>query len=268
VRGGNSQSQAERARAERAKDSRADIIRAYAPYIIIVVVFALAEISWLPFVDWLDKPTKEFHWPGINVVNPSGEEPSSAIFKFNWLNSAGTLLLISGLLTIPAIKLRPSRALRAWLDTVYELRWAILTVASVLSLAFVMNFSGETITLGLWLAGAGSAFAFLSPIIGWFGVAVTGSDTSSNSLFGALQVTAAKNAGLSPTLMAAANSSGGVLGKMISPQNLAIGAAAVAMSGREGDIFRKVLKWSIILILVMCLLVYLQSKPVLSWMAI
>jgi lactate permease len=268
VRGRDAQSQAERARAERAKDSRADVIRAYAPYVIIIVVFALAEISWLPFVDWLDKPTKEFHWPGINVVNPSGEEPSSAIFKFNWLNAAGTLLLISGLLTIPAIKLRPSRALRAWFDTVYELRWAILTVASVLSLAFVMNFSGETITLGLWLAGAGGFFAFLSPIVGWFGVAVTGSDTSSNSLFGALQVAAAKQSGLSPTLMAAANSSGGVLGKMISPQNLAIGAAAVAMSGQEGDIFRKVLKWSIILILVMCLLVYLQSKPVLSWMAI
>jgi lactate permease len=138
----------------------------------------------------------------------------------------------------------------------------------VLALALVMNFSGETITLGLWLAGAGGAFAFLSPIIGWFGTAVTGSDTSSNSLFGALQVTAAKNAGLDPTLLAAANSSGGVLGKMISPQNLAIGAAVVGMSGQEGEIFRKVLKWSIILILVMCLLAYLQSKPALSWMVV
>ena len=94
------------------------------------------------------------------------------------------------------------------------------------------------------------------------------SDTSSNSLFGALQVTAAKNAGLDPTLLAAANSSGGVLGKMISPQNLAIGAAVVGMTGREGDLFRQVLKWSIILILAMCLLVYLQSKPVLSWMVV
>src|SRR5206468_12364232 len=102
-------------------------------------------------------------------------------------------------------------------------------------------------TLGLWMAGAGGFFAFLSPLLGWLGVAVTGSDTSSNSLFGALQVTAAQKAGLSPTLMAAANSSGGVLGKMISPQNLAIAAAAVGLAGREGGIFRTVLKWSIVL---------------------
>jgi lactate permease len=138
----------------------------------------------------------------------------------------------------------------------------------VLALAFVMNTSGQTITLGLWAAGAGAVFAFLSSIIGWLGVAVTGSDTSSNSLFGALQVTAANDAGLSPTLMAAANSSGGVLGKMISPQNLAIGAAAVGMAGQEGDIFRRVLKWSILLVLLMGAIVYLQSTPVLEWMVV
>src|SRR5436189_6375332 len=139
---------------------------------------------------------------------------------------------------------------------------------AVLSLAFVMNFSGETITLGLWMAGAGGFFAFLSPIIGWFGVAVTGSDTSSNSLFGALQVAAAKDAGINHVLMAAGNSSGGVLGKMISPQNLAIGAAAVGMAGEEGELFRKVLKWSLIMILIMAVLVLLQSKSVLDWMVV
>jgi lactate permease len=99
-------------------------------------------------------------------------------------------------------------------------------------------------------------------------VAVTGSDTSSNALFGALQVTAAKDAGISQTLLAAANSSGGVLGKMISPQNLAIGAAAVGPAGREGDLFRKVLVWSLVLVLLMCALVYLQSTPVLEWMVV
>ena len=109
-----------------------------------------------------------------------------------------------------------------------------MTVAAVLALAYVMNQSGQTITLGLWAAGAGSFFAFLSAMIGWLGVAVTGSDTSSNALFGALQVTAAKDAGVSQTLLAAANSSGGVLGKMISPQNLAIGAAAVGLAGQRG----------------------------------
>ena len=137
---------------------------------------------------------------------------------------------------------------------------------ALLGLSYVMNASGPTATLGTWMAGAGAAFAVFSPILGWLGVAVTGSDTSSNSLFGALQVSAAKEVGLSPALMAAANSSGGVLGKMISPQNLAIAAAAVGMSGKEGDIFRKVIGWSLGFLLFMCVIVYLQSTAVLSWM--
>jgi len=106
----------------------------------------------------------------------------------------------------------------------------------------------------------------LNTILGWIGVAVTGSDTSSNALFGALQVQTAARAHLDPVLLAAANSSGGVMGKMISPQNLAIAAAAVGMAGREGDIFRKVFGWSLVLLLLMCVLVYLQSTAVLSWM--
>ena len=117
--------------------------------------------------------------------------------------------------------------------------WPIVTVCAVLALAYVMNLSGQTITLGTWAAGAGGFFAFLSPIIGWFGTAVTGSDTSTNSLFGALQV--GRRQAISPVRRCcwpAANSSGGVLAKMISPQNLAIGAAAVGLGGREGDIFR------------------------------
>jgi lactate permease len=136
----------------------------------------------------------------------------------------------------------------------------------VLGLAYVMNLSAQTLTLGTWAAGAGGFFAFLSPIIGWLGTAVTGSDTSTNSLFGALQVTAAKHANLSAVLCAGANSSGGVLAKMVSPQNLAIGAAAVGLGGREGDIFRRVVGWSVGLVLVMAVLVLLQSTSVLSWM--
>jgi lactate permease len=129
-----------------------------------------------------------------------------------------------------------------------------------------MNLSGQTSSMAAWLAGAGGAFALLSPILGWLGVAVTGSDTSSNALFGGLQVQTASQAGLDPVLMAAANSSGGVLGKMISPQNLAIAAAAVGMAGREGDIFRKVIGWSLLLLVLTCVLVFLQSTPVLGWM--
>jgi lactate permease len=111
----------------------------------------------------------------------------------------------------------------------------------------------------------GSAFAFFSPLIGWFGTAVTGSDTSTNALFGGLQVTAAHHTGLSPTLLAAANSSGGVMAKMVSPQNLAIAAVAVGLAGREGDIFRKVIGWSVVLVLLMALLVLAQSG-ILSFM--
>jgi len=250
------------------KDSTGDVIRAYAPYAIIIAVFSIAQIpavkNKLAESPW----TTTFQWPGLDVRNPDGEALSSLTFNLNWLPAAGTLMLISGLITMLVLPLNPMRAVRVFAATVSQLKWAILTVAAVLGLAYVMNQSGQTITLGLWAAGAGAFFAFLSPLIGWLGVAVTGSDTSSNALFGALQVTAAKDAGIDQTLLAAANSSGGVLGKMISPQNLAIGAAAVGMAGQEGDLFRKVLKWSLLLILLMCVIVYLQSTAVLDWMVV
>jgi lactate permease len=249
-------------------DRTGDVLRAYAPYLIIIAVLSIAQIPAIK--DALAKSpwTTTFDWPGLNVVTPDGEAVSSQTFNFNWLPAAGTLLLISGLLTMAVLRVSPGRALRVIAATVAQLRWAIVTVMAVLALAYVMNQSGQIITLGLWAAGAGSFFAFLSPLIGWLGVSVTGSDTSSNALFGALQVTAAKQNGMDQVLLAAGNSSGGVLGKMISPQNLAIGAAAVGMAGQEGDLFRRVLKWSLLLILLMCVLVYLQSTSVLSWMVV
>jgi lactate permease len=248
----------------RTRDTPGQVLAAYAPYLIIIAVFAIAQIG--PVKSWLDGTVKEFDWPGLNVVTPDGEAPKSATFTFNYLPAAGTLLLISGLLTMAALRIRPGVAIRVYGGTLNQLKWATLTVMSVLALAYVMNQSGQTTTLALWLAGAGSVFAFLSSIIGWIGVSLTGSDTSSNALFGALQVKAAANAGLSDVLMASANSSGGVLGKMISPQNLAIGAAAVGLAGREGDLFRKVVGWSLALLLMMCILVTLQSTSILSWM--
>jgi lactate permease len=257
-----------RRRDDTVHDPPLDVFRAYAPYLIIIAVFSIAQIAAIK--DWMagEPGTQMFDWPGLDVVTPDGEAVSSVTFNFNWLPAAGTLMFISGLISMAVLALKPGRAARVLGATLDQLKWAILTVVSVLALAYVMNQSGQTITLGLWAAGAGSFFAFLSSIIGWLGVAVTGSDTSSNSLFGALQVAAAKDAGIDSTLMAAANSSGGVLGKMISPQNLAIGAAAVGLAGREGDLFRTVLKWSLLLILVMCVLVFLQSKDVLSWMVV
>jgi lactate permease len=250
------------------KDTPADVFRAYAPYMVIIAVFSIAQIPAVKDALAESPWTKTFEWPGLDVTNPDGDALSSLTFNFNWLPATGTLMIFAGLITMPVIGLAPGRALRVFGRTLDQLKWAILTVAAVLGLAYVMNQSGQTITLGLWAAGAGSFFAFLSAMIGWLGVAVTGSDTSSNALFGALQVTAAKDAGISPTLLAAANSSGGVLGKMISPQNLAIGAAAVGLAGQEGDLFRKVLGWSLLLMILMCGIVYLQSTAVLDWMVV
>jgi lactate permease len=256
-----------RRRSDEHRDSRTDVLLAYAPYLIIIAVLSLAQWGWIK--DALAGPTQEIDWPGLNVVNADGEEPKTATFVFNWLATPGTLLLISGIITMLVLRVSPGLALGIYGRTLNQLKWATLTVATVLALAYVMNFSAQTLTLGAWIAGAGGTIlAFLSPIIGWLGVAVTGSDTSSNSLFGALQVQAAKDAGLDQTLLAASNSSGGVLGKMISPQNLAIGAAAVGLAGHEGDLFRKVLGWSLVLLLIMCVLVLLQSIAVLSWMVV
>jgi lactate permease len=242
------------------------VIKAYAPYLIVIVVFALAQ--WGPVKDALAHGEKDFSWPGLDVINSKGEAPSSVTYKFGWLPAAGTLLFISGLLTMLVLRVSPMRAANAYVRMLQQLFWATVTVMAVLALAYVMNLSAQTLTIGTWIAGAGGVLAFLSPIIGWIGTAVTGSDTSSNSLFGVLQVTAAKQSNLDPTLLAAANSSGGVLGKMISPQNLAIGAAAVGLAGEEGVLFRRVIGWSILLLLIMCVIVYLQSTSVLSWMVV
>jgi lactate permease len=236
---------------------RRDMILAFAPYVIIIVLLGVTSIHGIQ--TQLDKATSAFSWPGLHVLNGKGEAPKSETFKLTWLTAAGTWLLVSGILTAIVLRVRPNYAVRIYGRTLNQLKWAILTVCAVLALAYVMNMSAETITLGTWAAGAGGFFAFLSPLIGWFGTAVTGSDTSTNSLFGALQVAAAHKANLSPTLLAGANSSGGVLAKMISPQNLAIGAAAVGLGGKEGDIFRRVIGWSVFLVLIMAVLVLLQS---------
>jgi lactate permease len=244
-------------------DSRADVVRAYAPYGIIIAVFVVCQIPAVKSL--LDRATFTVKWPGLHLLNAKGEELSLATFTLNLLTTPGSQMLIAGIITMIALKLSVPRALRAYGTALHQLRWAIVTVMTVLALAFVMNASGQTITLGTWMAGAGAAFALLSPILGWLGVAVTGSDTSSNSLFGALQVTAAGQAGLSEILMAAGNSSGGVLGKMISPQNLVIAAAAVGLNGKEGDIFRRVIGWSLVFLAFLCVLSALQAS-VLSWM--
>ncbi len=244
-------------------DSRAEVVRAYAPYAIIIAIFVLCQIPAVKKL--LEHATYTVHWPGLHLYTAKGSPSTLPNFTFNLLTTPGTQMLLAGIVAMAVLRLSVAEAVKRYGATLYQLRWASLTVMAVLALAFVMNASGQTITLGAWMAGAGGAFALLSPILGWLGVAVTGSDTSSNSLFGALQVTAATKAGLSPLLMAAGNSSGGVLGKMISPQNLAIAAAAVDMDGKEGDIFRRVVLWSVVFLAFICALSGLQAS-VLSWM--
>jgi lactate permease len=236
------------------------------PYLLVIVVFSLAKL--LPAAkDFLADTDVLIKWPGLdgNILTAAGKVSTSTQYTFAWLSSPGTLLLISGVIVALVYRLKLTEAAGIYGRNLVKMKYSILTVASVLALAYVMNQSGQTITIGTWIAGAGAFFAFLSPVLRWLGTAVTGSDTSANALFATLQQAAATKAGLDPTLLVAANTSGGVVGKMISPQNLTIAATAVGLLGRESDIFRKVIWWSIGLLIAMCLLVGLQSS-VLSWM--
>ena len=246
------------------RPSPREIWMAIAPYLVIIAVFSVSQIpvvkSWLTAAGGFS-----FSWPGLDVVGANGKPASSQIMRFDHLKATGTLLLISGLITLALYRIRLGAGVRIYIKTLSMLRWTILTVCSVLALSFVMNVSGETGTLGVALASAGGIFALISPVLGWIGVALTGSDTSSNSLFGQLQVTAASHAGLSPVLMAATNSSAGVLGKMLSLQNLAVAAAAVGIEGLESTLFRRLLGWSVGLLALLTILVVLQTN-VLAWM--
>jgi lactate permease len=238
---------------------------AIAPYLIIITVFSIAQIPAIK--SWLNQVgTVTFHWPGLDVADSAGKPVAATKFKLDHLKATGTLLLFSGLITMALYKITAGQAWRIYRETLVQLRWTIVTVTSVLALSFVMNLSGQTTTLGFALASAGGFFAVLSPLIGWIGVALTGSDTSSNSLFGQMQATAAQQTGLSPVLMAASNSSAGVMGKMLSLQNLAVASAAVGLDGSEGTLFRKLIGWSVGLLALITILILLQSTPVLGWM--
>ena len=243
----------------------ARVLKATAPYIAIIVIFSIAQIpavkAWLAV-----HGTVGFSWPGLHVLGTDGKPAGNQVFHLDHLKATGTLLFLSGLVTMAIYKIRPAAGALAFGRTVKQLRWTILTVAAVLALSFVMNLSGQTATLGNALASTGALFVVLSPAIGWIGVALTGSDTSSNSLFGLLQVTAAQQAGLQPVLVAAANSAAGVMGKMLSVQNLAVAAAAVGLKDGEHILLRKVVWWSLGLLAFVTVLVVLQSTPVLGWM--
>ncbi len=237
---------------------------AVAPYLVIMAIFSVAQVPAVK--TWLsDVGRVTFGWPGLDVATPDGEPVGAQTFTLDHLKATGTLLLLAGFVTMAMYRVSVRRALRIYRETLAQLRLTIVTVTAVLALSFVMNLSGQTTTLGAALASTGAAFAALSPLIGWIGVALTGSDTSSNALFGQLQVTAAQETGLSPVLMASANSSAGVLGKMLSLQNLAVAAAAVGQPGSEPTLFRRLLPWSVGLLVLVTGLVLLQTGP-LAWM--
>lgn len=242
---------------------------ALVPYIIVVVVFAICKLG-IPAL--LASTDIKIPFPGLagNVLNAAGKDPGTT-YNLNLLSNPGTMLLIAGLITTIVYSIFNEKGkYRITLgmsgkqlgQTFWAMRFSSLTIVMVLGLAYIMNFSGMTISIGQFLAHTGSLFALLSPVLGWVGTAVTGSDTSANALFSSLQYEAAQSnaslAHVSPDLFLAANTMGGVIGKMISPQSLAI--AAVTTGEHESSLFKKVIPWSIGMLAVLCVLVFAESS--------
>ncbi|EOE6865499.1 L-lactate permease [Cronobacter dublinensis] len=183
----------------------------------------------------------------------------AAVYKFDWLSATGTAIFVAAIISIIWLRMKPKAAVETFGQTMKELALPIYSIGMVLAFAFISNYSGLSSTLALALAHTGSAFPFFSPFLGWLGVFLTGSDTSSNALFAALQATAAQQTGVSDILMVAANTTGGVTGKMISPQSIAIACAAVGLVGKESDLFRFTVKHSLAFTCMVGLITLLQA---------
>ena len=261
--------------------SPAQIIKAWMPFVILTAMVSLWSIK--PFKDLFVKG-KDGHPDGalvdmvmsINVPylhNAVQKLPPvvtkitdyAAIYKFDWFSATGTAIMLAAIISIVMLKMRPKQALSTFGETINELRTPIYSIGMVLAFAFIANYSGLSATLALALAHTGKAFTFFSPFLGWLGVFLTGSDTSANALFAALQATTARQIGVPEVLLVAANTSGGVTGKMISPQSIAIACAATGLVGKESDLFRFTVKHSIIFTIMMGVLVTLQAYVV-PWM--
>ncbi|SES78070.1 lactate permease LctP family transporter [Thorsellia anophelis] len=210
-----------------------------------------------------------FLYESVFRVEPivQAREVMDATFKFNPLGATGTAIFISALISMLILRVTLPKAIEAFKETLQELKFAILSIGMVLGFAFVMNYSGMSGTLALVLASTGFMFPFFSPFLGWLGVFLTGSDTTSNALFGALQASTANQLGLDPVLMNAANTSGGGSGKMISPQSISIACAATGLVGRESELFRFTLKYSLFFAMLFGILTFLQSY-VFTWMLV
>lgn len=240
------------------KHSTKDIVLAWLPFVLLIGVILIWTAGWFKslFVGSgaLASTVFKFDFASLKEViqvEPAVKEAKAvkSLFELPIINATGTSILIVALITIPLLRIKLSTAVATFGETLNEMKWAILTIALVVGFAFVSNYSGISATLALALAQTGSAFAFFSPIVGWIGVFLTGSDTSSNLLFGTLQQLTAQQLGISEILFLAANSVGGVVGKMISPQSIAIACAAVGLAGKESELFRFTVKYSILLVI-------------------
>jgi lactate permease len=185
--------------------------------------------------------------------------PEDAKFVFSWLSATGTGILLAAILSGCLMRFSVRDLLRIWTQTFWRLRFSLITIAAMLALGYVTKYSGTDATLGLALAKTGAFYPFFGTLLGWLGVALTGSDTASNVLFGSLQTITANQTGASPVLMAAANSSGGVMGKMVDAQSIVVASTATNWYGHEGDILRFVFFHSIALATLVGILVYLQA---------
>jgi lactate permease len=248
----------------------AEILIAWSPYGLLVILVLVWGVSAVK--GWLDAATVVFNWPFLNDqvlrVPPVVKSVSAygAKYTLNSLSISGTACMIAAVGSSFILRMPVSQTARLIASTARQLFHTFVTIAAVVAMAFLMNYSGATATLALALSATGAVFPFFSPLLGWLGVFLSGSDTSSNALFGNLQVVTANQLGLNPVLMAAANSSGGVMGKMISLQSIAVAAAATGMpSSDEGKLFRFTLKHSVLLVGLIGLITLFYTYVMPNW---
>ncbi len=242
-----------------------DVLRGWSPFIVLTLLVGCWGIK--PVKALLDQATMALPFPLIHlaVQNPTTGLPVPSVFAFNWLSATGTAILIAALASAAIARMRPGQAWRLFRMTLTSLRAPLVTIAAVLGFAYIGNASGMTTTMGVALAGTGRLFPLFSPLLGWLGVFMTGSDTSANAVFGRLQAVSAERIGMSPLLAVAANASGGVTGKMISPQSIAVACAATGLVGNESELFRFTIRHSLLMVAMVGVLTWLQAN-LLAWM--
>jgi lactate permease len=249
------------------------IFMALVPYILVIVVFGIAAIPAVK--DSFKAADVKMAWPGLSgLMTAGGEAAAHQTYIWQWLSQPGFLLAIVAILVGFIYRVPLADVTKELWINAKKMKFSMLTIGLVVALAYVMGDSGQTLALGMFIAGAGAVYPFLAPILGWIGTYVTGSDTSANILFSGLQSSVGQQVGAGSYLgmesmrhlLVGAGASGGVVGKMISPQSLTIAATAIGLAGGESVILRKVFKFSIILLVLMCIIVGLMSTPVLGWM--